>query len=89
MIDPAAAALALDQMVERESKPLQSWTFFVMDEGRSGTTWIESHAGATLEEATSTALDACAAAWDVDVNSLVVIGIALGDVQIVEWNDDC
>ena len=64
------------------------FTVWICDETGKGTTHISSHAAADTKTATYLALLDCAAAWGHDdTDTLHVLGIAKGDVTIIEWND--
>lgn len=65
---------------------MPTWTFFVVDaEPGASTTWIEGVTASTLEEAKVIALVRCAEAWGQPMDTLHILGVAEGEVKIVEW----
>lgn len=65
------------------------FTVWVMEESREGTTFVTSCDAKNIQEAAEIAIDECAASWETRASGLVVIGVAQGDVRLLEWNDNC
>jgi hypothetical protein len=69
---------------------MKTLTIFIQDESRTGTTYITSAHGnddASTEDLKESALNECADDWDQPADTLVVVGVAAGDVEILEWDD--
>lgn len=66
---------------------MKTWTIWVKQSNGEGTTHVSAHRAATLAEATAAAIEETATDWQADIEDLEVLGIAEGDVEIVEWND--
>jgi len=64
------------------------FTVFCRDADDTGTTFITSVEADNIDQAKKDALEECASAWEQDVTSIRVVGVAEGDVNILEW-DDC
>ena len=65
------------------------YTAFVIDTTtNTATTWIYSVDAATEEEAVALAEAACAYDWEYDVENVLCIGLAAGDVDIAYWHPD-
>lgn len=67
----------------------QTYTVFVfVREGdNSGTTFISSATAATQEDAVSAVVEECRECWDGYLGELHVLGVAAGDVEILDWDD--
>jgi len=63
------------------------FTAFCQAKQGHGTIWIESISAYNVEEAIKDAQQACAEAWEYDVENIHVLGIALGNVEIAYWED--
>ena len=69
-------------------EPSPIFTVWICDETGKGTTHISSHAASDTDAASYLALQDCAAEWGRgDTDTLHVLGIAKGDVTILEWDD--
>lgn len=66
---------------------MNSYTVFCRQEDGQGTTWISDVEANSLEEAKIEGLAQCSADWDWDVADIVVLGVAEGVVNILEWED--
>jgi hypothetical protein len=75
---------------------MKTFTVFVRDLSEvGGTTWIDTVRAVTVEDAKRKAVRACAEAWgyldDPEtvhlVEELTCIGVAKGNVQILDWQD--
>lgn len=66
---------------------LKNYTMFCKQSNGKGTMWIQSVAACSTKEASAIALDECADAWDFDTDDIRVVGIAEGDINILEWED--
>ena len=64
------------------------FTVFCRNANDTGTTFITSTDADDIEQAKQNALEECAEAWDQDETTIRVVGVAEGDVTILEW-DDC
>lgn len=67
---------------------MTKFTVWVMQSNREGTCHISAHEADTMEEAANLALEETSADWNWDIDDLFVLGIASGDVTILEWNDE-
>lgn len=67
---------------------MNTFTIWTMHNSRKGTTHITSVKARKQHTAEKKALKECAQDWDEKVHNLVIIGVAEGDVTILEWNDD-
>lgn len=90
-----AARLAKAFADEHEPQPT-GFTVFMREEGAIGSTHIEHYAVATAEEAIKLARVKCVSDWGLADSEdeaweceqrLHVLGVAAGDVTIVEWDD--
>jgi hypothetical protein len=63
------------------------YTAFCQQASGGGTIWIEQVQAADVEEATTVAKQACAEAWEYDLDDVHVLGIAAGNVDILLWDD--
>lgn len=68
------------------------FTVFVRQADGRGTTYITSVIAASVEEAKALAKEECSQEWSVNgspwaIEDLIVLGVARGDVEIVEWED--
>ena len=71
---------------------MNTFTVFIREADGTGTTFITSVEAETIEEAKEQALDECAESWGSgdepwDRDDLHVLGVAEGDVEILEWDD--
>jgi len=62
--------------------------FTVDANGDHPTTYITSVEAADMDEAKRLAVEETAAAWEQDASEIRVLGVAAGDVEILEWNDE-
>lgn len=67
---------------------MPTFTVFCRDANDTGTTYITSVEADDIDQAKRDALEECSAAWEQDVADIRVVGVAEGDVNILEW-DDC
>jgi hypothetical protein len=72
----------------------ESWTVWVQSADRTGTVWVDCIEAKDVEQAKLDALNQCAAAWsDHDggttykMDDLHIVGVAVGNVHLIEWND--
>lgn len=63
------------------------YTAFCRAVNGKGTTWISKVDADDVESAKQTAIENCAADWRVDEDTVECVGLAEGDVAIVEWAD--
>lgn len=67
---------------------MKTYTVWVCEAGGSGTTHIQAYTAENETAAAEAALDQVQKDWgDDDRDNLHILGIALGDVTIMEWND--
>ncbi len=64
------------------------YTAFCREADGSGTIWIGSCQGDSIEEAQQDARELCANDWGYAVEDVACIGLAAGDVDIVFWEDE-
>lgn len=81
-LDAAFAALAEHDAVPR------TFTVFCRDSDGTGTTYITSVEAANATEAAAEGLRLCAEDWDQDSDTINVIGVCAGDVEVLEWDDE-
>lgn len=68
------------------------FTVFIRQADGRGTTYITSVIASSVEEAKTLAKEECSQEWSVNgspwaIEDLIVLGVARGDVEIVEWED--
>lgn len=66
---------------------MKNFTAFCQDSSGQGTIWISTVLALTVASATRKARIACAKDWGTSFTYIHVLGIAEGDVKILEWND--
>ena len=67
---------------------MNTYTIFCRQSNGQGTTWISTVEGETVEEAKKEALFHCSWDWGYEsTEGIVVIGVAEGVVNIIEWED--
>ncbi len=76
-----------EALAEHDAQPT-GFTVFLRQANNEGTTHISYHPG-DRDEAVQLAIAQCHAnwGWDGDDDDLRVLGVAAGDVTIVEWDD--
>jgi hypothetical protein len=71
---------------------VNTFTFFIVSERSARdytpTTYITSVSGSSEADCRARALAECASSWDTPASSLEILGVAQGDVDILEWNDE-
>lgn len=66
----------------------EGFTIFLREDDGTGTTHVTHQETATVEEAITAAKAECCEAWGYDPDApLHVLGVAAGDVTIVDWDD--
>lgn len=68
--------------------PEPYFTVFCREVDDEGTTWIGGTHAASARDAIIQCRAECAADWDYGEDSVRVIGVAAGDVDILEWDDE-
>lgn len=68
------------------------FTVFIRQADGRGTTYITSVIASSVEEAKALAKEECSREWSVNgspwaIEDLTVLGVARGDVEIIEWED--
>jgi hypothetical protein len=67
------------------------YTVWICPSNGHGTTHVSAHDATNEHEAANAALDETLADWELPnaaVTTLHVLGIAEGDVKLVQWNDE-
>ncbi len=78
------------QLPEPEPEPegeRKTFTGFCQAATGKGTIWIEAVEAVDADHAKKLARQACADAWEYKLDRVHVLGIAEGDVEIVDWHD--
>lgn len=65
----------------------KTFTIFCRQANGKGTTNIFAVQADDLESATQSGIEQCAEDWACDESSIHILGVAEGDVTILEWND--
>lgn len=63
------------------------FTIFCQEVGAQGTIWISSVEANDAIEASKLGRAKCAAEWEYEEDEVHVLGVAAGNVQILEWDD--
>jgi hypothetical protein len=67
---------------------MQTWTFWIEHPDGSRSVYIAAASGNDLDEARTKALAVARRGWGLPKNQeLYVLGVAEGDVNIIEWNE--
>ena len=67
---------------------MKKYTVFIREADNTGTTFISSAEAETREEAVAAVLAECRDCWEWDEeDELHVLGVAAGDIEILEWDD--
>jgi hypothetical protein len=66
---------------------MKKYTVFIRQLNNEGTTFISSYETPGVPEAIDLARADCAECWEADEKDLHVLGVAAGDVEILEWDD--
>ena len=67
---------------------MEKYTVWVQEANGHGTTHIDSYLAANAEDAAAQAMELVMADWGMQHRrSLRILGIARGDIELVEWND--
>jgi hypothetical protein len=66
---------------------MKTYTVFIRQSDGRGTTFITSVEATNTGHASSLACAECAGCWKADLADLHVLGIAAGNVDILEWED--
>ena len=66
---------------------MKKYTVFIRQPDNTGTTFISSAEAETEEEAIAAVLEECRDCWDWEGDDLHVLGVAAGDIEILEWDD--
>jgi hypothetical protein len=72
----------------REAEQVSWFTVWVSDASQHGTHFVQAFQAADIEDAKQQALLECAACWGDAVEELTILGVAEGDVRLLEWNED-
>lgn len=70
---------------------MPKFTVWVQEADHTGTIHISVHEAGTKDEAAIDAVNETLQDWgdSFTPDDVIVVGIAAGDVEILEWNDDC
>lgn len=67
---------------------MPKFTVFCIEQGRTGTTWISDIEADDPDQAWHLGREQCARDWGLDDPSFVhVLGVAEGEVKILQWHD--
>lgn len=66
---------------------LQTFTAFCQSSDGTGTVWIDTVQAPDLQSAIGEARQQCAIAWGCEIPFVHCLGIAAGDVEILQWDD--
>jgi hypothetical protein len=66
---------------------MQDYTVWIQQADGRGTTYVTTVKARTAQSAGRKALRECAGEWGWNVDSLAILGIAKGNVELIEWND--
>ena len=67
---------------------MAKFTIFCRDASNTGTTYITAVDAPDIEAAKRLGLEECAEEWGQEVDEIRVLGVAEGDVTILEWDDE-
>lgn len=90
VMDAAEASSTIDEAVaqlDAMTAKLSGFTVWVMDESREGTCHIQHYGFETQAMAELAAIETVSGDWEVSPDRLEVVGVAAGNVSILEWND--
>jgi len=88
--DESQTTVADDLAEMRDALELHNttWTVWLTDVGGAGTTYVTAARAESMADAVEVAMTECRSEWNQeDDYPLHVLGVARGDVEIVEWND--
>jgi hypothetical protein len=67
---------------------MNTYTVFCREVSNTGTTWIGAVEAESVDEAKLIGANTCAWCWGQEnADGIRVVGIAAGDVQIIDWDD--
>ena len=66
---------------------LKPFTVWCRESNNTGTTWIDNVDATDVEDAKVKAVEKCAQDWQQDSDGITCIGVAEGDVKILDWDD--
>jgi hypothetical protein len=69
--------------------PAPKWTVFCQEESGEGTIWIEAVEAIKAEHAKTVGRQECAEQWGYPEDTIHVLGVAKGDINIAFWEDHC
>ncbi|MBK6800385.1 MAG: hypothetical protein IPG83_02540 [Novosphingobium sp.] len=84
---PEMVAQLLDLAGIERRPPSNVFTAFCQEADGTGTIWIQQVKAETIADATAAARRDCAEDWGFNVEQVHCLGLALGDCQIVHWED--
>ena len=67
---------------------MNKYTIFCREASGEGTMFIQSAEAETWQEAAREVLADCSVEWGMDSDEINVIGVASGDIEIIDWDDD-
>lgn len=65
----------------------KTYTVFCQDTDDHGTTWINTIEADSVDDAIHEGHRACAEAWGQELDTVHVLGVAEGEVDILHWQD--
>jgi hypothetical protein len=68
---------------------MAKYTVWICESNGSGTTHVSSHSAMDPEQAKRRAIAETMADWDYPEIEVHVLGVAKGDIELIEWNDLC
>ena len=92
---PTPEGLAIiEQALAERDLPGGMYTVWVMQADRRGTMHVSAHSAASIEQAKERAITETLDDWgwsdeDEREQDVVVVGVAEGEVNLLEWDDDC
>lgn len=63
------------------------FTVWVADKHGYGTHFVQAFIAATVDEAKAAAIKECCACWNREPDEVEILGVAEGDVNVIEWNE--
>lgn len=64
------------------------FTVWVSSANGHGTHFVQAFLAQTIEEAKRAAIAECCACWEEEPENVEILGVAAGDVTILEWNEE-
>lgn len=84
---PSSSEAYCTAIEELNTEPVEWFTVWVADANETGTHFVEAFFAADVEHAKRLAIAECAKCWNYDKDSLEILGVCKGEVQLIEWNE--